>query len=102
VLGIIVSQHLKIGDLDPGAPELRPDSRYNRDVGFINAAYGASSDVLAVMVKTLDGQCSKYETLNKVDALEWELRQLDGVESTNTLALLNRRVLSGLNEGNPR
>jgi predicted RND superfamily exporter protein len=54
------------------------------------------------MVKTPEGQCSKYETLNKVDALEWQLRQIEGVESTNTLALLNRRVLSGLNEGNPR
>lgn len=100
--GFTVSHSLKIGDLDPGAPELRADSRYNRDVTFMNAAYGASSDVLAVMVKTPDGQCSQYDTLNKVDALEWQLRQIDGVESTNTLALLNRRVLAGLNEGNPK
>lgn len=100
--GFYASTHLKIGDLDPGAPELRADSRYNRDVSFMNTAYGASSDVLAVMVKTPDGECSAYTTLNKVDALEWELRQLDGVESTNTLALLNRRVLVGLSEGNPK
>lgn len=100
--GFLVSMQLKIGDLDPGAPELRADSRYNRDVAFINAAYGAGSDVLAVMVKTPEGQCSSHAVLNKVDALEWELRQVDGVESTNSLALLNRRVLSGLNEGNPR
>ena len=100
--GFAASTQLKIGDLDPGAPELRADSRYNRDVAYVNAAYGAGSDVLAVMVRTPDGLCSRYETLNKVDALEWELRQLDGVESTNTLALLNRRVLAGLNEGNPR
>jgi predicted RND superfamily exporter protein len=101
-LGFAASTRLSIGDLDPGAPELRPTSRYNLDVAFMNSAYGASSDVLAVMVKTPDGQCSKYETLNKVDALEWELRQQDGVETTNTLALLNRRVLTGLNEGNPK
>jgi predicted RND superfamily exporter protein len=100
--GIAASQHLAIGDLDPGAPELRADSRYNRDVAFLNAAYGASSDVLAVMVKTPDGQCSQYTTLNKIDSLEWQLRQLEGVEATNTLALLNRRVLAGLNEGNPK
>jgi predicted RND superfamily exporter protein len=100
--GFGLSTQLKIGDLDPGAPELRPNSRYNRDVAFMNAGYGASSDVLAVMVKTPDGQCSQYATLNKIDALEWQLRQLDGVESTNTLSLLNRRVLVGLNEGNPK
>ena len=102
IAGIVVSGHLKIGDLDPGAPELRADSRYNRDVTFMNGAYGASSDVLAVMVNTPDGKCSQYETLNKMDALEWQLRQLEGVESTNSLALLNRRVLAGLNEGNPK
>ena len=100
--GFAMSTQLKIGDLDPGAPELRAESRYNRDVAFMNQAYGASSDVLAVMVKTPDGQCSQYDTLNKIDALEWQLRQIDGVESTNTLALLNRRVLAGLNEGNPK
>ena len=100
--GLAVSTQLEIGDLDPGAPELRPDSRYNRDVAFMNAAYGASSDVLAVMVKTPDGQCSQYDTLNKIDTLEWQLRQIEGVESTNTLAMLNRRVLAGLNEGNPK
>jgi predicted RND superfamily exporter protein len=102
VSGFMVSRHLNIGDLDPGAPELRADSRYNHDVAFMTQAYGAASDVLAVMVKTPDGQCSGYDTLNKVDALEWELRQIDGVESTNTLSLLNRRVLAGLNEGNPK
>jgi predicted RND superfamily exporter protein len=101
-LGLAASTQLKIGDLDPGAPELRAASRYNRDVAFVNAAYGASSDVLAVMVKTPEGRCSQYDTLNKVDALEWQLRQLDGVESTNSLALLNRRVLAGLNEGSPK
>ena len=100
--GYAVSTHLKIGDLDPGAPELRADSRYNRDVVFMNSGYGASSDVLAVMVKTADGACSRYDVLNKLDALEWQLRKLDGVEDTNSLARLNRRMLVGLTEGNPK
>ena len=102
VVGIGVSQHLKIGDLDEGAPELRPNSRYNQDIAYLNRAYGASSDVLAVMVKTPEGACSDYATLKRVDTLEWELRQFEGVESTNSMALLNRRVLVGLNEGNPK
>jgi hypothetical protein len=100
--GVVISGRLSIGDLDPGAPELRPGSRYNRDVAYVNAAYGASSDVLAVMVKTPPGACTTLATVQQVDELEWQLRQLDGVESTNTLALLNRRVLTGLNEGHPK
>jgi predicted RND superfamily exporter protein len=99
VVGFLVSENLRIGDLDPGAPELRADSRYNRDNAFMNANYGASSDVLAVMVETPDGACTKYDTLLRLDALEWTLRQVDGVESTNSLALLNRRVFGGYSEG---
>ncbi|PXW97521.1 hypothetical protein C7444_104123, partial [Sphaerotilus hippei] len=100
--GYGVSRHLAIGDLDPGAPELRADSRYNRDVVFVNAHYGASSDVFAVMVSTPDGACADHDTLMRVDALEWQLQQLPGVESTQSLARLNRLVLTGLNEGQPR
>ncbi|MEQ6290590.1 RND family transporter [Vogesella sp. GCM10023246] len=103
VAGVLGSRQLKIGDLDPGAPELRADSRYNQDVAFINHNFGASSDVFAVMVETPgNGGCANYNVVQKVDALEWQLRQLPGVESTNSLATLNRFVLTGLNEGNPK
>lgn len=102
VAGLAVARDLKIGDLDPGAPELRPDSRYNRDAAYMTAHYGASSDVLAVMVKTGDQQCSKVETLMHVDQLEWELAQIPGVEATNSLARLNRQVSIGLNEGSAK
>ncbi|MFT3666436.1 efflux RND transporter permease subunit [Piscinibacter sp.] len=100
--GGVLSTRLKIGDLDPGAPELRQDSRYNRDAAFVSSAYGASTDVLAVMVTTPDGACGQYDTLKKVDALEWDLRRLEGVESTSSLSLLSRRVIAGLNEGHPK
>ncbi|WP_077033368.1 RND family transporter [Pelomonas sp. KK5] len=102
VAGFIVSLNLKIGDLDPGAPELRADSRYNRDAAYLTRHYGASSDVLAVMVKTPDQACSAVDTVLSVDRLEWELRQLPGVESTNSLARLNRGVSVGLNEGHAK
>ncbi|WP_426139458.1 efflux RND transporter permease subunit [Pseudomonas sp. DWP3-1-2] len=100
--GYLVSTHLKIGDLDPGAPELRADSRYNQDNAFMTGHYGASSDVFAIMVKTPVGACSHYDTLRRVDNLDWQLRGLEGVDSTNSLALLNRRMLVGLSEGSPK
>ncbi len=99
VVGMAGRRGLKIGDLDPGAPELRKSSRYNLDNAYLTANYGASSDVLAVMVETPDGACSLHDTLQRVDALEWKLRQVEGVESTDSLALLNRRVHIGYNEG---
>jgi predicted RND superfamily exporter protein len=99
-LGFLVSQNLQIGDLDPGAPELRPDSRYNRDNAFIVKNYSVSSDVLVVMVKTEADMCTDYQTLSKVDALAWQLDQLPGVDSTNSLAALSKLVAAGYNEGN--
>ena len=45
--GFAVCQRLKIGDLDPGAPELRADSRYNQDNAYITAHYALSSDQFA-------------------------------------------------------
>ncbi|MGY2399986.1 efflux RND transporter permease subunit [Pseudomonas sp. SDO5271_S396] len=100
--GFWVSLHLQVGDLDPGAPELRADSRYNQDNAFIASHYGASSDVFAVIVRTPDGGCSSYPALMRLDALEWRLRQLPGVESTASLASLNRSLLVGMSEGNPK
>ncbi|WP_454806023.1 efflux RND transporter permease subunit [Paraburkholderia fungorum] len=100
--GYFVGLHLQVGDLDPGAPELRPDSRYNRDVAFTNANYGASSDVFAVMIKTPDGDCSSYRSAMLTDALEWRLRQLPGVESAHSVADYDRALAIGLNEGNPK
>ncbi|HSI57433.1 MAG TPA: MMPL family transporter [Ideonella sp.] len=99
-LGYGVSLQLKIGDLDPGAPELRADSRYNRDNGFMARNYAASSDILVVMVATPEDQCTRYETLAKVDQLAWRLEQLAGVESTNSMAALSKFAMVGYNEGN--
>ncbi|MBS1191413.1 MAG: transport protein [Rhodocyclaceae bacterium] len=98
-LGLAVSFQLKIGDTDQGAPELRPDSRYNRDNGFMAANYAASSDVYIVMVKTPQFHCAHYDTVTAVDALERELQQLPGVEATTSLAALSKLAAAGMNEG---
>lgn len=100
VAGFAASLNLAIGDLDPGAPELRPDSRYNRDNAFLAANYAASTDILTVMVTTPPDQCTRYEVLSRVDALAWQLAQLPVVESTNSMAALSRLAMVGYNEGN--
>jgi len=98
--GYAVSLNLKIGDLDPGAPELRADSRYNRDNDYLARHYAASSDILTVMVSTPEDQCTQYDTLARVDQLAWQLEQLPGVESTNSMAQLSKLAMVGYNEGN--
>lgn len=94
--------HLKVGDLDAGAPELRANSRYNQDVGYINANFRLSGDQFVVMVKTPSGGCDKFETLKEVERLSWALQQVPGVSSTTSLADNVQRTVAGLNEGNPK
>ncbi|HET7867244.1 MAG TPA: MMPL family transporter, partial [Burkholderiaceae bacterium] len=71
VAGFMASQQLRLGDSAPGASELRVDSRYNRDSAYIEQHYAGSTDILTVMVKTREDQCSSYETLSLVDDLAW-------------------------------
>ena len=98
-LGLVVGAKVQIGDTDQGAPELRPDSRYNLDNAFMVANYAASSDVFIVMITTPQYACAHYDTLRVVDALERELQQLPGVDGTSSLAGLSKVASAGMNEG---
>lgn len=98
----MVSSHLKIGDLDPGAPELRADSRYNRDNAYITANYSLSSDQFAIMLKTPAEGCLKYQTLVEADRLGWLLQQQPGVQTTVSLVNAVRQITAGSFEGNPK
>lgn len=100
--GFAVSHDLAIGDLEPGAPELRADSRYNRDNAYINGHYSLSSDQFAVMVKTAAEGCLKYDTLVEADRLAWELQQLPSVQTTVFLGNAVRQITAGSYEGNPK
>lgn len=102
VAGLVQGHDLQIGDLDAGAPELRPTSRYNGDNAYLTQHYATSSDVLVVLVRTPDQGAMAHGVLERVDALEWELRQLPGVETTQSLASLARQTAVAMNEGNPR
>jgi predicted RND superfamily exporter protein len=54
------------------------------------------------MVRTREQGAMAHAVLERVDALEWELRQIDGVETTQSLASLARQTAVAMNEGNPR
>jgi predicted RND superfamily exporter protein len=102
VVGFAVSLNLKIGDLDPGAPELRANSRYNKDNTFITSNYSLSSDQFAVIMKTPPEGCLKYESLIEADRLAWELKQIPGVQTTISLTDTVRQITSGTFEGSPK
>ncbi|PRC91150.1 efflux RND transporter permease subunit [Solimicrobium silvestre] len=97
-----ISRDLKIGDLDAGAPELRPDSQYNRDNAYISAHYSTSPDVFVVMVKTPANECGSYPVAEVVDRFQWEMEQVAGVESTTSLFSGMKKVIAATNGGDLR
>ena len=113
--GIYLSQDLKIGDLDKGAPELWPDPcedmdcprgyepkpryRYNHDVNFLVSNYSVSADVLVVMGKTPMESCNTYQAMQTVDDLAWNLRNVEGVQDVTTIASATKLISTNMNEG---
>jgi len=102
VVGLYVAMDLKIGDLDKGAPELRADSTYNKDVAFMTENYSVSTDVFAIIIKTAPDGCIDLEGLNLANELEWQLRQVPGVEDVRGLNVRTREIMMGINEGFPK
>ena len=90
---------LKIGDLDEGAPELRRDSRYNLDNAYVTRHYGLSSDQFAVIVKTPESACDRYQGLVEADRLGWELEHVEGVKAVTSFAEQTKRTVAATSEG---
>jgi predicted RND superfamily exporter protein len=99
-LGIYGGQYLKIGDLDPGAAELHPDSRYNLDNAYITDNYATSSDILVVMVETAEEACAQYRNLELVDRFTWHMQNIQGVSSAMAATEVSKMYAAGYNEGN--
>ena len=98
--GVWRSSALKIGDLDPGAPEFHPDSRYNLDNSYINSHYGSSADLFVTYVETFKENCSSYAVMEAIDRYMWQMESVPGVLSTLSLVTVSKQVIRGLNEGN--
>ena len=101
-VGLKVAQDLQIGDLDPGAPELRADSRYNNDVKYVINNYSVSTDVFGIIVKTPADGCVDHQMMSLAGELEWRLRQIEGVEDIRGLNVRTREIMMGINEGFPK
>ncbi|MGB5334726.1 MAG: MMPL family transporter [Woeseiaceae bacterium] len=101
-VGLYGGKDLRIGDLDPGAPELRPDSRYNLDNAFLTENYSTSTDVFVTMVETPPQQCGNHATVAAVDRFQEVMRNTPGVQSVISLVNVSKRVTMAMNEGNPK
>jgi predicted RND superfamily exporter protein len=97
--GWVKSHHVKIGDLHAGVPELRQDSRYNQDTAVITKEFSIGVDVITVLVETVPNGVIDHDIMSLVDRFGWHMRNIEGVQSTMSLADLAKTINSGWNEG---
>lgn len=98
--GYVQSKHLKIGDLNAGAAALHQDSRYNLDTALITDRYAISVDYINVMVETQSNGCTFFPIMQKVDQFQWQIENIEGVQSAISLASVSKSINAAFNEGN--
>ena len=91
-----------VGDVHIGVPELRPESRYNQDAAFFQNNYSVSTDILQVIAEGPANACLDYDTVKRIDALDYRLQGVPGVRSTLFMGHLMRDANVLFNEGNPK
>jgi uncharacterized protein len=99
VFGIFKGSETPIGDTQAGVPELRADSRYNRDSTIITRKFSIGVDILTVIVETNEPACTSHEFMTAIDTFAWKMRNVDGVQDVMTLPIVAKIAIAGWNEG---
>nr|ART37624.1 E415 [uncultured bacterium] len=99
VAALIGRQHLIVGDVDAGAPELRADSRYNRDVLEITKRFQIGTDELTLVAVGEAESCTDFPSIYQMDRLHMDVGSHPGVQGVSSLAGVVRSRYVGNSEG---
>ena len=88
-----------IGDTQTGVPELRADSRYNRDNDVITTKFSIGVDVLTAIVESQEPVCVRHDLMTAVDRFGWHMRNVPGVQEVITLPFFAKMAIAGWNQG---
>ncbi len=98
-LGYVKGRETPIGDTQAGVPELRPDSRYNRDTDVITSKFSIGVDIINVIVETAADGCIDYDVMTAIDNFAWHMANVEGVQDVVALPGIMKVVSAGWNEG---
>ncbi|CAG4910123.1 efflux RND transporter permease subunit [Paraburkholderia saeva] len=105
VFGIAVwqSRDRVVGTLQPGAPELRADSRFNQDAVAIASSYDVGLDWLTVVFEaSKSSDCTDPRIGLFEDEFVSSMGRVPGVISVGSYAQMLRTYSEGYNEGSPK
>ncbi|EJO56385.1 efflux RND transporter permease subunit [Burkholderia multivorans] len=91
-----------IGTLQPGAPELRADARFNRDATSISGNYDMGLDWLTIAVESSAKGCNNPAIGLYEDDFAAAMRAEPGVVSVQSYAGMLRAYNQGYNEAYPK
>ena len=91
-----------VGTLQPGAPELRADARFNRDAVAISSSYDVGLDWLTVIFEAPPDSCGNVNVGLQQDRFTWAMQPVGGVLSVASYSGQLRLFSEGYNEGNPK
>ncbi len=93
------ADRIRIGDTQAGVPELRQDSRYNRDNRIITSKFSIGTDILSVIVESVPNGCVDYDVVTLMDQFEGRIRGVPGVQSVISLPSIAKLINAGYTEG---
>src|SRR4029077_13446634 len=99
VCGAWLGRKTPIGDTQVGVPELRADSRYNRDNDVITSKFSIGVDVLTAIVESTEPVCVSHDLMTGIDRFGWHMRNVPGVQEVITLPFIAKVAIAGWNEG---
>jgi predicted RND superfamily exporter protein len=99
VLGVMEGRKTPIGDTQSGVPELRADSRYNRDSNLISSRFSIGTDIINVIVETKPDGCISFPIIDAIDRFAWHMANVEGVRDVMSLAGVSKVVSAGWSEG---
>ncbi len=102
VFGAWKGSEVKIGDLQTGVPELRPDSRYNVDSRTVTEKFSIGVDLISVIFETGPDGCIDYDKMDAMDRFAWNMRNVEGIKDVIALPQVLKIVNAGWNEGYPK
>ncbi len=104
VLGVSVwqSRDRVVGTVQAGAPELRPESRFNRDAVSIAGSYDLGLDWLTVVFEAPPGSCENIALGKFEDDFVGAMNAVPGVTAIKSFTDQLRTYSQGYNEGNPK
>jgi len=91
-----------VGTLQPGAPELRADARFNLDAAAIAANFDTGLDWLTVVFEAPPDSCGNVNIGLYQDRFVWAMQPVEGVLSVSSYSGQLRLYNEGYNEGNPK